>query len=430
MLDFENIRKTTFRIGDFRVEPTRNLLKKDGQTFPLEPKIMDVLCELASFPGEVIARYDLVQRIWKVDYGADESLTRAISVLRKTFKKGGVSAKYIETISKNGYRLIAPVSVWEDDGSREISQPAKVPAKILEQTEVTVTPTAKTQAEPAASQQPALRQLSEAPKVPAAIEPRTVTPPPAPTNSKLTPILAASTIGLCLLLIVGLVGGKGYVDGQKRAFEDNLADVRDLTNVDPGALDKIDPIAVTEPFRGNVALGLPDFGRSVAVLPFKDMSEDGTKRYFADGMSEEIQLELSAIEGLRIVGRSAAENSLQNSMSQREVGELLKVSHLIDGSVRTMNDRVRVSAQLIEAASQSQIWGQSYDGALKDGLNLQAQIAQDIVSELNILLALNTDETFEFNLEGFTPTTVQSNISVLPLEQVQSRQITTSGQQK
>ena len=427
MLDFENIRKTTFRIGDFRVEPTRNLLKKDGQTFPLEPKIMDVLCELASFPGEVIARYDLVQRIWKVDYGADESLTRAISVLRKTFKKGGVSAKYIETISKNGYRLIAPVSVWEDDGSREISQPAK----ILEQTEAAVTPTAKTHAEPAASQQPALRQLSEAPKAHAAAQTLSVTAtPPAPANSKLTPILAASTIGLCLLLIVGLIGGKGYVDGQKRAFEDNLADVRDLTNIDPGALDKIDPIAVTEPFRGNVALGLPDFGRSVAVLPFKDMSEDGTKRYFADGMSEEIQLELSAIEGLRIVGRSAAENSLQNGMSQREVGELLKVSHLIDGSVRTMNDRVRVSAQLVDASSQSQIWGQSYDGALKDGLNLQAQIAQDIVSELNILLALNTDETFEFNLEGFTPTTVQSNISVLPLEQVQSRQITASGQQK
>ena len=427
MLDFENIRKTTFRIGDFRVEPTRNLLKKDGQTFPLEPKIMDVLCELASFPGEVIARYDLVQRIWKVDYGADESLTRAISVLRKTFKKGGVSAKYIETISKNGYRLIASVSVWEDDGSREISQPAK----ILEQTEAAVTPTAKTHAEPAASQQPTLRQLSEAPKAHAAAQTLSVTAtPPAPANSKLTPILAASTIGLCLLLIVGLIGGKGYIDGQKRAFEDNLADVRDLTKVDPGALDNIDPIAVTEPFRGNVALGLPDFGRSVAVLPFKDMSEDGTKRYFADGMSEEIQLELSAIEGLRIVGRSAAENSLQNGMSQREVGELLKVSHLIDGSVRTMNDRVRVSAQLVDASSQSQIWGQSYDGALKDGLNLQAQIAQDIVSELNILLALNTDETFEFNLEGFTPTTVQSNISVLPLEQVQSRQITASGQQK
>jgi len=86
MIDFDNIRKNTFQIGTFRVEPTRNLLKKDSQTFPLEPKIMDVLCELASYPGEVIARYDLIQRIWKVDYGADESLTRAISVLRKTFR--------------------------------------------------------------------------------------------------------------------------------------------------------------------------------------------------------------------------------------------------------------------------------------------------------------------------------------------------------
>jgi len=126
MIDFDNIRKNTFQIGTFRVEPTRNLLKKDSQTFPLEPKIMDVLCELASYPGEVIARYDLIQRIWKVDYGADESLTRAISVLRKTFRSGGANEKYIETISKNGYRLIAPVGAWEDDGSRLTAQPAKI----------------------------------------------------------------------------------------------------------------------------------------------------------------------------------------------------------------------------------------------------------------------------------------------------------------
>jgi len=154
---------------------------------------------------------------------------------------------------------------------------------------------------------------------------------------------------------------------------------------------------------------LKNYGASVAVLPFKDMSPDGTKKYFADGMAEEIVLELTGIDGLRIVGRSAAITSMKDGLGPRRIGETLKVSHLIDGSVRTMNDRVRVSVQLIDSASQTQLWGQSYDGALKDGLNLQSRIASDIVGELNILLALNQEKSFEFNLDGFTLSAAAEN---------------------
>jgi DNA-binding winged helix-turn-helix (wHTH) protein len=71
---------------------------------------MNVLCVLAEQPGVVISRTDLIDKVWHMEYGADEGLTRAISVLRKTFREGGEENVYIETVHKRGYRLAMPVS--------------------------------------------------------------------------------------------------------------------------------------------------------------------------------------------------------------------------------------------------------------------------------------------------------------------------------
>jgi DNA-binding winged helix-turn-helix (wHTH) protein/TolB-like protein len=100
-----------FTIGDFRIDPRRNVVQSAAGETPLEPKIMDVLCLLAAHPGEVMAREGIIDAVWGHAYGADESLTRAISQLRKVFGDTPAPARFIETISKRGYRLIAPVSV-------------------------------------------------------------------------------------------------------------------------------------------------------------------------------------------------------------------------------------------------------------------------------------------------------------------------------
>lgn len=96
------------RIGEFAVEPSRNLIKYGDNQFSIEPRIMDVLCALAERQGEVIARTDLIERLWDVKFGGDESLSRAISQLRKTFRAAGCADEYIETIPKRGYRLVQP----------------------------------------------------------------------------------------------------------------------------------------------------------------------------------------------------------------------------------------------------------------------------------------------------------------------------------
>ncbi len=97
------------KIGTFDVDGPRNRLVRNGQTYSLEPQVMNVLRVLAEKPGEVFSRETLINRIWNVEHGGDESLTRAVSILRKTFKKSGDDKSYLETIYKRGYRLNAPV---------------------------------------------------------------------------------------------------------------------------------------------------------------------------------------------------------------------------------------------------------------------------------------------------------------------------------
>ncbi len=102
-----------FKIGDVQISPKRNLLIVEKAELSLEPRVMDVLCYLARNATEVISREELIENIWEVEYGGDESLTRAISVLRKTFKSAGVEEGMIETIPKRGYRLTQAIETVE-----------------------------------------------------------------------------------------------------------------------------------------------------------------------------------------------------------------------------------------------------------------------------------------------------------------------------
>ncbi|MEL6302736.1 MAG: winged helix-turn-helix domain-containing protein [Pseudomonadota bacterium] len=106
----EPILRSPFRLGALEVTPARNVIARDGSEFRLEPRVMDVLCMLAGAEGEVVSRESLIESLWVSEFGADESLTRAISLIRKTLREAGEADPSIETIKKRGYRLVLPVS--------------------------------------------------------------------------------------------------------------------------------------------------------------------------------------------------------------------------------------------------------------------------------------------------------------------------------
>ncbi len=124
--------------------------------------------------------------------------------------------------------------------------------------------------------------------------------------------------------------------------------------------------------------------RSIAVLPFADMSMAGDQEYFADGVAEEILNALSKVEGLRVVGRTSAFSFKGKNADLKTIGEQLKVSAVLEGSIRRVQDRVRITIQLVDTSNGYHLWSEAYDRQMQDIFAIQDDIARAVVHRLNI----------------------------------------------
>jgi adenylate cyclase len=130
---------------------------------------------------------------------------------------------------------------------------------------------------------------------------------------------------------------------------------------------------------------LPD-KPSIAVLPFENMSSDPEQDYFSDGISEDIITDLSKIPNLLVIARNSTFVYKGSHVSLRDVGRELGVRYVLEGSVRKAGDRVRITAQLIDATDDSHVWADRYDGALDDIFSLQDLVTGEIVTALELQL--------------------------------------------
>jgi serine/threonine-protein kinase len=126
--------------------------------------------------------------------------------------------------------------------------------------------------------------------------------------------------------------------------------------------------------------------RSLAVLPLGNLSGDPTQEYFADGMTEELTATLSKISSLKVISRTSAMRFKGTRKPLREVAEALGVEGIVEGSVLRSSDRVRITAQLIHAATDAHVWAESYERDAKDVLALQSEVARAIATEVRAKL--------------------------------------------
>jgi TolB-like protein len=124
----------------------------------------------------------------------------------------------------------------------------------------------------------------------------------------------------------------------------------------------------------------------IAVLPFSDLSADGDSTYFADGMTEELIAQLSQIHGLTVIARTSVMKYKGSLKDVPTIGRELGVGTILEGSVRRVDNQVRISAQLIEVASQSYLWSQEYDRELRGVFGIQSDIATRVVQRLKVQL--------------------------------------------
>lgn len=126
--------------------------------------------------------------------------------------------------------------------------------------------------------------------------------------------------------------------------------------------------------------------KSIAVLPFENLSDNKDNVYFSDGLSEEILNSLARIDGLRVIGRTSSFQFKGKDVDSRTIGARLGVATLLEGSVRREGERARVTAQLIRASDGTQLWSQTYDRTVKDSLAVQLDIAEKVAGVLNVVL--------------------------------------------
>ena len=131
---------------------------------------------------------------------------------------------------------------------------------------------------------------------------------------------------------------------------------------------------------------LPPEKPSIAVLPFTNMSDDPTQEFFSDGITEDIITDLSKVSGLFVVGRNNSFTYKGKTIQLQRAAAELGVKYLLEGSVRKVGDRVRITGQLIEGANGGHIWAERYDRDLTDIFAIQDEITEAIVEQLKIRL--------------------------------------------
>lgn len=152
-------------------------------------------------------------------------------------------------------------------------------------------------------------------------------------------------------------------------------------------------------------------GKTVAVLPFVDMSPDKDQDWFSDGLTEEILNSLATLPELRVTARTSSFSFKNQNKPIHEIAEALGVSYIVEGSVRRAGDTLRITAQLIRADDDYHLWSETYDKSVKDALDVQTDVAEKIAQALDVVLddqrraqmavtGTNNVEAFELFLRG------------------------------
>jgi serine/threonine-protein kinase len=132
--------------------------------------------------------------------------------------------------------------------------------------------------------------------------------------------------------------------------------------------------------------------KSIIVLPFEDISPDRDNEYFSDGLTEEIITDLSHIHGLRVISRSSAMTFKGTSKKIGEIADEVKVQYVLEGSVRKAGNDLRITAQLIDAKNDAQLWAEKYSGTMDDIFDIQEKVSRSIVDALKIKLSPEEEE--------------------------------------
>jgi TolB-like protein/DNA-binding winged helix-turn-helix (wHTH) protein/tetratricopeptide (TPR) repeat protein len=315
------------RFGVFEFDPRSGQLRKHGIRIKLQEQPCQILAFLLERRGEMVTREELQRHLWPSDtfVDFDHSLNTAVMRLREALNDSSENPRFIETLPRRGYRFVAPFE--------ERSGP--------------VTETTSLQTGEVIAFQSALARESQT--FPPHSKVLLGTSSARKGGRRLRPALVLASM---LLLALTLAGGLGFRYLRK-------------------------PSVVAAP---------PKQITSIVVLPLENLSADKDQAYFADGMTDELIANLAKIRSLRVISRTSAMGYKGTNKTLSEIARDLNVDAVVEGTVLRSGDRVRITAELVQVATDRHLWADTYESPFGDVLTLQSRVASAIVNEIRINL--------------------------------------------
>jgi TolB-like protein/DNA-binding winged helix-turn-helix (wHTH) protein/Tfp pilus assembly protein PilF len=322
-----------FEFEDFELDRSGYELRRAGTVVHLERIPLDLLFLLIERRGQLVTRQEIFEHIWGkgVFVDTDNSINTAVRKLRNALHDDPDAPRFVVTVPAKGYRFIAPI--------REEGPTAPVP-----------------EASP----------ISAA--VEASLTADAVDASPMMITKADMPLQKGQRRG-----ILWSIGGIAFVIAV-------IALIQQVSLRGPTTTASI-------PTTQSPALSLPD-KPSIAVLPFTNMSSEREQEYFSDGITEDLITALSKLPVLFVIARNSTFTYKGKAVNVQQVGRELGVQYVLEGSVRKADNRVRVSAQLVDATTGEHLWAERYDRPLQDIFAVQDGIVQRIVTTLNLEFTL------------------------------------------
>jgi TolB-like protein/DNA-binding winged helix-turn-helix (wHTH) protein len=301
------------RIGDWCVNRASGEIARNGESTRVEVRTMRLLLCLANHAGEVVSIDDLLSQVWPEVTVSPDSVYQAVASLRRQLGDDPKQPKYIETVPRLGYRMVAAVGPWSDQPERPTeAQPVSHSAST----------DAKTHVEP------------------------------SPTPRRRTLLVWDPAAFVCLAVVVTV--SAILLHGKQ---------------------------ANSNPATATPTAAQPQ--KSIAVLPFLDLTEGMRNEEFADGMTEELIDKLSNVPGLQVPSPTSSFYFKGKQLPVAEIARSLGVVYVLDGSVRKSGARMRIAARLVRADNGYVAWTETYDRPVDDLLWVQDDIAGEVTRALS-----------------------------------------------
>jgi TolB-like protein/DNA-binding winged helix-turn-helix (wHTH) protein/Tfp pilus assembly protein PilF len=306
------------RVGEFEVDLQAGELRRNGGKIKLQERPFQILSVLLQRPAEVVTREEIQQKLWPANTFVDfeHSINTAVNKLREALGDDSENPRFIETLPRRGYRLIAPVEVIapaaivKEGGARgEVGVPLMPPPKGL----------------------------------------------PAETPRQ-KHWLVATMVGALVMLLATLIGLK-------------VTGLRDCLIGYAGA-------------RSPAPVQAPHI-ESIAVLPLENLSQDPEQEYFADGLTDALITDLGQVAPLRVISRTSVMQYKGGRKPLPQIAQDLDVDAVVEGTVQRVGDRVRITAQLVEARTDRHLWAETYVRDSGELIQLEEQTALAIAHEVS-----------------------------------------------